>query len=116
MRSEIFRRMPRRAHAGVRTLALLVAVAGRFQVYLRFWIGRGDQDIAVDVPVLAFAMVTTVLTTLVFAALSMGRTIAAGARQGFGAGSGKRNGRAVTNGSCAFVSSPRMFAIMPRFW
>jgi putative ABC transport system permease protein len=47
------------------------------------------QDIAVDVPVLAFAMVTTVLTTLVFAALSMGRTIAAGARQGFGAGSGQ---------------------------
>ena len=46
------------------------------------------QDIALDVPVLAFALATTVLTTLVFAALSMGRTIAAGARQGFGTGPG----------------------------
>jgi putative ABC transport system permease protein len=46
------------------------------------------QDIVVDVPVLAFALATTVLTTLVFAALSMGRTIAAGARQGVGVGAG----------------------------
>lgn len=30
-------------------LGLLVAVVGRLQVYLRFWIERGDQAIAVDV-------------------------------------------------------------------
>ncbi|MFI7583556.1 Pr6Pr family membrane protein [Kocuria sp. M1N1S27] len=30
-------------------LALVVAVAGRLQAYLRFWVERGDQHLAVDV-------------------------------------------------------------------
>ena len=42
----------RRCFAAARVLmglALVVAVAGRLQAYLRFWIERGDRAIAVDV-------------------------------------------------------------------
>ncbi|KUG61442.1 MULTISPECIES: Pr6Pr family membrane protein [Kocuria] len=42
----------RRGFAAARVLAglaLLAAVAGRLQAYLRFWIERGDQALAVDV-------------------------------------------------------------------
>jgi len=51
--------------AGVRALmalGLVVAVAGRFQVYLRFWIDRGDQEVAVDV--VNFLSYFTVQTSL----------------------------------------------------
>ncbi|MFW6187699.1 MAG: Pr6Pr family membrane protein [Actinomycetota bacterium] len=34
---------------GLTALGLVVAVAGRLQVHLRFWTDRGDQDLAVDV-------------------------------------------------------------------
>ncbi|WP_165979652.1 hypothetical protein [Kocuria rosea] len=42
----------RRCFAAARVLmglALVVAVAGRLQSYLEFWIERGDRAIAVDV-------------------------------------------------------------------
>ena len=62
----------RRLFAAARVLmalGLLVAVVGRFQVYLRFWIGRGDQDIAVDVVNFFsyFTIQTSVFHAVVFA-------------------------------------------------